>query len=320
VNERIAVSDGFSNLDAGDALVSAGSPLDLELEESAPRITTLGAMTIRRALPVRHRRMVGPWCFLDRYGPLSFTNEKPMDVAPHPHIGLQTVSWLLDGEVIHNDSMGYEGLIRPGELNLMTAGRGVAHTEETPTENTGRLSGVQLWVALPDAHRHDAPSFHQYSTLPMFDLPGGHATLIMGEWAGHASPAAAYSLMFGAEMRVYPAGHLIAPLRADYEHALVVLDGDVSTSNRTLTLDSLYYLKPGRTELNLRSNRGARVMLLGGVPFGETILMWWNFVARTAEEIQAARENWQQHRFAEVPTYQGPRTEAPDLVFRPVAR
>ena len=286
----------LSPSDGAEPLVSAGAPANLEFEETPPRVATLGAITIRRALPVRHRRMVGPWCFLDRYGPLTFSKEKPMDVAPHPHVGLQTVSWLLDGEVIHNDSLGCEGLIRPGELNLMTAGSGVAHTEETPTENTGKLSGVQLWVALPDAHRHDTPAFHQYSALPKFDLPGGHATLIMGEWAGHTSPATAYSTMLGAEVCVHPGQQFTAPLRADFEHALVVLDGYVSTSNKALALDSLYYLKPGHTELNLKSERGAKMMLLGGVPFGETILMWWNFVARTAEEIQAARDNWQQHR------------------------
>ncbi|MEQ1883433.1 MAG: pirin family protein [Bryobacteraceae bacterium] len=306
--------------DAGEPLVSAGSPTNLDFEITPPRVATLGPITIRRALPVRHRRMVGPWCFLDRYGPLSFAKEKPMDVAPHPHVGLQTVSWLLDGEVIHNDSLGCEGLIRPGELNLMTAGHGIAHTEETPTENTGHLSGVQLWVALPDAQRNGAPAFHQYSSLPKFDLPGGHATLIMGEWAGNTSPATAYSPMMGAEVCVHPGQQLTAPLRADWEHALVVLEGEVSTSHQTLVLDALHYLKPGHTELNLKSERGAKVMLLGGAPFGETILMWWNFVARTAEEIQAARDNWQQHRFAEVPTYKGPRTEAPELVFRPVAR
>ena len=128
-------------------------------------------MKIRRTLPARSRRLIGPWWFFDRFGPLTFAEGKPMDVAPHPHMGLQTVSWLLDGEVIHNDSLGCEGLARPGELNLMTAGRGIAHSEETPPKNTGRLNGVQLWVALPDAHRNGAPAFHHHADLPVFDLP-----------------------------------------------------------------------------------------------------------------------------------------------------
>jgi quercetin 2,3-dioxygenase len=177
----VLMSDPISHANDAEPLVraaTASGTKEVTFEETPPRVTALGAITIRRALPVRHRRMVGPWCFLDRYGPLSFADDKPMDVAPHPHIGLQTVSWLPDGEVIHNDSLGCEGLIRPGELNLMTAGSGVAHTEETPAKNTGRLSGVQLWVALPDAHRNSAPSFHQHADLPRFDIPGGHATLM----------------------------------------------------------------------------------------------------------------------------------------------
>src|SRR5687768_9283348 len=133
------------------------------------RTTSLGPLEIRRLLPVRQRRLIGPWCFLDRYGPLSFTDEKPMDVAPHPHIGLQTVTWLLSGEVFHRDSIGSEAMIRPGQLNVMTSGRGIAHSEETPRRHTGTLSGVQLWVALPDAVRKNAPSFEHHAELPQMD-------------------------------------------------------------------------------------------------------------------------------------------------------
>src|SRR5262249_13154751 len=151
-----------------------------EIQSLPARHTEVGSLRILRALPRRHRRMVGPWCFLDRYGPVSFTSDKPMDVAPHPHIGLQTVSWLLEGEIIHHDSLGCEALIRAGQLNLMTAGRGIAHSEETPRINSGTLNGVQLWVALPAGQRDIAPSFDHYPLLPVLDFTGGTVTLIAG--------------------------------------------------------------------------------------------------------------------------------------------
>src|SRR5688572_24187840 len=164
--------------------------LPAEPIQSLPaRRTQLGSLDIVRALPRRQRRMVGPWCFLDRYGPITFQADKPMDVAPHPHIGLQTVSWLLQGEIVHNDSLGMEALVRPGQLNLMTAGQGIAHSEETPKKNSGELSGVQLWVALPKNARSTAASFNHYESLPVIDLQPGSATVIMGELFGQRSAA-----------------------------------------------------------------------------------------------------------------------------------
>src|SRR5258706_2156696 len=185
-----------------------GPPADAELCVSEPtaaptmealpgRLTDVAGLPIRRLLPRSQRRLVGPWCFLDSYGPLTFASRKPMDVAPHPHAGLQTVSWLLEGEVIHHDSLGLEGPAAPGVLNLMTAGRGIAHSEETPPRNTGRLRGVQLWVALPAASRDTPPAFAQHRALPAVDLDGGRATLILGELAGARSPARAFSSYLG---------------------------------------------------------------------------------------------------------------------------
>src|ERR1041385_5055314 len=151
--------------------------------------TNLGALEIRRALPRRGRRTVGPWCFLDRYGPLTFSDGRPMDVAPHPHIGIQTVTWLLDGEVLHNDSLGFEAMARPGAVNVMTAGRGIAHAEQTPEANRGRLDGVQLWVALPDASRHTAPSFDHVAEVPRLEMRGGAAQVFIGALGGGQSSA-----------------------------------------------------------------------------------------------------------------------------------
>jgi quercetin 2,3-dioxygenase len=282
------------------------------IEEHASRETELGPLKIWRALPVHGRRMIGPWCFLDRYGPLSFMGDKPMDVAPHPHIGLQTVSWLLEGEVVHHDSIGGEGTVRPGGVNVMTAGAGIAHAEETPRHNIGRLNGLQLWIALPDAHRNIEPSFQPVPEVPRIDLRDGIAQVFMGEMDGVRSPADAYSDSIGVDITVLRGRAVSLPARADREHALFVMDGDVEFEDQRLAMNRLYYLGTDRSELALRSATGARVLLLGGVPFAERILMWWNFVARTPEEMAAARAAWEEGRFGNVP-YDGPRIPAPPL-------
>lgn len=286
------------------------------------RLTDVAGLPIRRLLPRSQRRLVGPWCFLDSYGPLTFSSQKPMDVAPHPHTGLQTVSWLLAGEMVHHDSLGLAGPSRPGVLNLMTAGRGIAHSEETPPENTGRLRGVQLWVALPEASRETNPAFEQHQSLPVVDLEGGQGTLIMGELGGVRSPARAFSPIVGADVAGEPGRRLVVPLDPAFEHALVLLQGGCRLDGQPLSIDTLYYLGCGRNELVIQSEAEAcRLLLLGGAPFGETILMWWNFVGRTTEEIVAAREDWQAgRRFGDVGAYAGPRLDAPPFIARPVPR
>jgi redox-sensitive bicupin YhaK (pirin superfamily) len=292
-----------------------GSPI---LEAIPGRLTDLGGLPIRRLLPRSQRRLVGPWCFFDSYGPLTFSSGKPMDVAPHPHIGLQTVSWLLDGEVLHHDSLGLEALAKPGVLNLMTAGRGIAHAEETPARNVGRLRGVQLWVALPDDERDRAPAFERHDALPVVDLPGGQATVIMGEGAGVRSPPRVFSPLLAAELHAAGDARLVMPLHGGFEHALVLLRGGCRLDGQPLTLDTLYYLGSGRREVALLAEReGVKALLVGGAPFGETILMWWNFVARTTEEIVAAREDWEAgRRFGEVRAYDGPRLSAPRFLAK----
>jgi quercetin 2,3-dioxygenase len=292
------------------------------LEALPGRLTDLGGLPIRRLLPRSRRRLVGPWCFLDAYGPLTFAAGKPMDVAPHPHIGLQTVSWLLDGDVLHKDSLGREAAAGPGVLNLMTAGRGIAHSEETPDRNVGRLMGLQLWVALPEASRDTEPGFEQHRELPSLDLEGGRATVVMGEAGGVRSPARTFSPIVGADVLAEPDRRVVMPLDPGFEHALVPLQGACSLDGQRLAVDTLYYVGAGRRELALTSSPGpARVLLVGGAPFGETVLMWWNFVARTTEEIVAAREDWESgRRFGEVAAYAGPRLAAPPFLARPVPR
>jgi quercetin 2,3-dioxygenase len=264
------------------------------MESHRARRTQLGPMTIWRALPVRARRMIGPWCFLDRYGPLSFTSQKPMDVAPHPHIGLQTISWLLDGEVLHRDSLGLEALVRPGGVNVMTAGAGIAHSEETPRENRGSLNGVQLWIALRDAERGTAPSFEHIPEVPRSEPRGG---IVQTFRAGDD--------ILGADIEVHE-DELSLELNPAFEHGLFVLNSDLLEPN------TLHYLEPGQREITLAGP--SRVLLIGGPPFPEPILMWWNFVARTPEEIAEARAAWEEGRhFGEVRGYAGPRLPAPDL-------
>jgi len=284
------------------------------------RLTDLGGLPIRRLLPRRQRRTVGPWCFLDSYGPVNFSSGKPMDVPPHPHIGLQTVSWLLEGGLVHKDSLGLEGPAGPRVLNLMTAGRGIAHAEETSTENGGHLRGVQLWAALPDETRETAPAFEQHRSLPVVELEGGGATLIMGQMEGVRSPARTFSPLVAADVSGAANRRLALPLNPGYEHALVPLEGAFRLDGQPLSIDTLYYLGCGRRDLLLSCDRDpARALLLGGAPFGEAILMWWNFVARTTEEIAAAREDWEAgRRFGVVSAYKGERLHAPPLVDRPV--
>lgn len=286
------------------------------------RHADLGAgLMVERALPIRQHRLVGPWCFLDHYGPLEFAGRKAMDVAPHPHIGLQTVSWLFEGEALHNDSLGFRGIVRPGQMNLMTAGNGIAHSEETPPQHSGRLHGLQLWVALPESERHREPGFDHYAELPVLEPGGGSAQVFMGELDGTQSGTRSYSPLVAADLVIGAGGTLRLPLNPDWEHAIVIIEGEVTLDGTRLGTGALHYLGTNRSGLELMtSTAAARTVLVGGAPFGEAIIMWWNFVARSAEEIRSAREDWEQHRrFGDVKAYAGARLPAPPFVLRPVA-
>ena len=237
-----------------------------------------------------------------------------MDLAPHPHIGLQTVSWLIEGEILHRDSLGSENVLRPGGVNLMTAGAAIAHSEETPSSNSGRLSGVQLWIALPDAERNGTPRFEHQLQVPADGIPGGRVSLLLGEGFGATVPARTFSPLIAADLEIWQGEAIALPLRKDFEYALLVIGGAAELEHTPLTPDVLYYLGTGRDEIGLRSRPGARLLLIGGVPFDETILMWWNFVARTQEEIVAAAEDWnERRRFGHVHGYDGPRIPTPPL-------
>lgn len=277
------------------------------------------AMTVRRTLPNRTRRMVGAWCFLDHYGPedvAAASGSAGMRVPPHPHTGLQTVSWLVEGEVLHRDCLGSLQTIVPGAMNLMTAGHGISHSEESPEDRSPTLHGVQLWVALPGEHRGVAPAFEHHVDLPVLRDGGAATTVFLGELGGARSPATAYSPIVGAEIVLDAGGAARLPLRPDWEHAVLVLDGsDVTVDGELLERGPLLYLGTGRTELPLAAGGPVRVLLLGGEPFAERIVMWWNFVGRDHDEVAAARTEWNagDARFGEVHGYAGDRLPAPTL-------
>jgi redox-sensitive bicupin YhaK (pirin superfamily) len=265
------------------------------------RSTYVGQANVRRALPTRGRRTVGAWCFVDHIGPASFSPENRYDVAPHPHIGLQTVTWLFDGSIVHRDSLGSEQLIASGQLNLMTSGEGIAHSEENPGVTTGELHGVQLWVALPSTTRHGGSAFEHHETLPTFGIGHGKGTVLMGRHLDQVSPARSDSDLVGLELRLTP-GASDVELRPDFEHALVVTSGALEVDGTFVEPGHLAYLGRDRGSITLTARDETVVLLLGGVPFDETLVMWWNFVARTQDEISDAYESWLKHdeRFGDV--------------------
>jgi redox-sensitive bicupin YhaK (pirin superfamily) len=257
----------------------------------AGRETTVGSTPVHRVLPQRARRTVGAWCFADHFGPRPVTEREGMEIGPHPHMGLQTVTWLVAGEVLHRDSLGSEQLIRPGQLNLMTAGHGVAHAEEHTGRYRGDMHGLQLWVAQPESTRHGVAAFEHHDALPQVQLDGADATVVIGDFAGATSPARRDTDHVGVELRVRPRGATF-PVRTECEHALIVLQGAVTVDGRLVEPGVLAYLGLGRDECRLVADAPATVFLVGGLPFPEQLRMWWNFVGRTEEELSTAQRQW----------------------------
>ncbi|HEY2673643.1 MAG TPA: pirin family protein [Rugosimonospora sp.] len=276
--------------------------------------------TVRRLLPQRSLRMVGAWCFVDHFGPDDVAGRPGMSIAPHPHTGLQTVTWLVEGEVVHRDSLGSLARITPGAMNLMSAGRGIAHSEESPREHPPVIHGLQLWVALPEAARHGEPRFDHHPDLPVLVGDGVRTTVVAGELGTACSPALVHTPLVGAEILLEAGAGTRMPLERDFEYSVLAMNGTARVADATLSPGVLLYLGRGRTHLDLhsepdlRSEGGARLFLLGGEPFDEPLVMWWNFVARTHEEIVQAREDWQANRrFGEVHGFAGGRLLAPEM-------
>jgi redox-sensitive bicupin YhaK (pirin superfamily) len=260
-----------------------------------PREVPLGgprAMTVRRTLPQRERSLIGAWCFVDHYGPDDVADTGGMSVAPHPHTGLQTVSWLFTGEIEHRDSAGNHATVRPGEVNLMTAGHGISHSEVS-TPKTRQLHGAQLWVALPEGARDVAPGFAHHAPDTLRGT-GWEARVFLGSLLGDTSPVATATPLLGAELLLDPGATLDLDVDPAFELGVLVDRGRLDVAGTTAERGDLAFVAPGSDSLRLASyDEPVRVLLLGGPPFGEAIVMWWNFVGRTHEEIVAFREQWQ---------------------------
>jgi len=287
-----------------------------------PREVPLGGvrgMSVLRTLPSRDLPTVGAWCFLDRFGP----DAVRMRVEPHPHIGLQTVTWPLIGEQRHRDSLAYDVTLKRGQLNLMTAGNGISHSEYSLGEEALPLDALQFWVVLPESARHEAGGFEQHTSLPTVPLPASEGsdatgTVVLGEFAGVRSPATVYTPIVGVEISVPPGSRVTLPLDAAWEHAVVLVDGDLSVLEQPLAQNEMLYLGDSRSSISVSSTQGALLFVLGGEPFEEDLIMWWNFAARTHDEIAQARADWEtpdasSTRFGHVVNHGDERIPAPEM-------
>jgi len=254
----------------------------------------VGGFRVRRALPRRGMRTVGAWCFADHMGPEIVTETSGLDVGPHPHIGLQTATWLVDGAVLHTDSLGSEQLIRPGQLNLMTAGRGIVHAEESTRTRT-TLHGVQLWIAQPSDTRDGPSAFAHHADLPNIDVGHGEATVFIGEYAGVVSGASTDTALVGIDASLR-SGSSTWALRPDFEYAVYVISGTVAVEMSGMSHHAregqLVDLRAHADEMTLRVAESTRLLVLGGEPLGEPLYMWWNFVGRSRDEIAQASADW----------------------------
>jgi redox-sensitive bicupin YhaK (pirin superfamily) len=303
------------------------------VHEALPaRDVVLGRTThVRRLLPNKSRRMIGAWCFLDHYGPDDIKRTGGMWVPPHPHTGLQTVTWLFEGLGLHTDSLGSEQLIRPGQLNVMTAGHGICHAEISPPDAPTLLHGVQLWVCLPDDVRDKVPAdFTHLADLPTYVEGGVTLRVLTGALAGEESHAPTYSPIVGAEITLEPGSHATLPLEPDFEYGVLVVQGAATVGDAEVGRNAMVYLGRGRQALDVAATDGSDgsdgseeptiVLLLGGEPFEEEIVMWWNFIGRSHDEVVAQRADWNGEgvswvppRFGQVRGFDGERLLAPPM-------
>lgn len=269
------------------------SPLERRtLDRLEGRLADVGGLQVHRLLPKRARRTVGAWCFVDQFGPTAADDTRGIEIGPHPHIGLQTVSWLVEGQALHRDSVGSEQVLLPGQLNLMTAGHGVSHSEENPSRRTGVTLGAQLWVAQPERTRHGPPAFEHHGQLPELGLGAARVTVLVGSVGADTSPARTDTPLVGVAVTAQRRGDTTIPLEPGHEHAVVVLDGAVSIGAEVFRPGELAYLGLGRDDVTLSLAHGTHALVLGGEPFESELVMWWNFVARTRDEARQAAADW----------------------------
>ena len=256
------------------------------------RVADVGGVPVLRALPNRARRMVGAWCFLDHAGPSHFDEGPGMQVGPHPHTCLQTFTWMIEGEVLHRDSLGSEQPIRPGQVNLMTAGKGIAHSEESLGKPD--FHAVQLWIALPKDQRFMPPRFQHYPVLPQFSRQGLQLTVLAGEWEGQRAPTEVHSPLVAVDMEASQPTSATLALRPEFEYGVLCLYGDLQVNGQTAAANELIYLPEGGSAVDVQCGANSRFILLGGEPYEGGVLIWWNFVGQNQEEIEGFLANWNQ--------------------------
>ncbi len=287
------------------------------VERIQSHVGDVGGLPIQRALPNKARRMVGAWCFADHAGPA--TTVKRMNVGPHPHTGLSTFSWMIEGEILHRDSLGSEQVLRPGQVNLMTAGHGISHSEESLSD---RIHLAQLWIALPDGERERAPSFQHFAELPRCAVGGFDGTLLVGEFAGLRSPVPSFTPLLGVDIAADGPASAVLALQPGFEHGVMLLEGEVEVAPaghdavETVAPGTLLYVGPGCPSAELRCSSASRLLLLGGEPWAVPPLLWWNFVGRESAEMQTWAAEWAREdggRFGAVQGYDGPRIAVPPV-------
>ena len=294
--------------------------IQILIEPRNVKLTTRTGVEVRRTLPHAKLKTIGAWCFVDHFGPTEQTDG--MVVAAHPHTGLQTVTWLLEGQIEHRDSIGSIQVIRPGELNLMTAGFGISHSELSQT-GPERLHAVQLWVALPKEALNIAPEFEHQGDLPRVTGENFSATVLAGEFLGQQAKTKIFTEMVGVEIRIPAWEDVTLPLRSDFEYGILAVEGEVKVLGNSVPQSGLEYLEPGPNELKIQTaNEPVTLLLLGGVPFPEKILMWWNFIGRNHEDVALAREQWNNRdaRFGQFEDQIGgwiPAPELPNVILQP---
>ncbi|ARU03575.1 hypothetical protein CCO03_01735 [Comamonas serinivorans] len=284
-----------------------------------------GDLAVHRALPTRWLRSVGHWCFLDHMGPAEFSSaDEGLHVGAHPHIGLQTFTWMIEGEILHRDSLGNEQVISAGQVNLMTAGHGISHTEDS-VGPLRKVHGAQLWIALPEDRQDIAPAFSHHPRLPVWREGGCQVTVMAGGCGEHVAPVPLHSPLLGVDVTSEGGGQVRLPLRRDFEYALMVLRGRASVrgenaataTDTPVAAEQFVYWPPGEPALSLQLAPGSQVILLGGVPLAKRLTIWWNFVAFDRERIRQAWHDWENgsERFGRIAGMEHTRIAAPPLVL-----
>ncbi|MFZ9283203.1 MAG: pirin family protein [Candidatus Nanopelagicales bacterium] len=304
----------MSNLAASPELTSEQNEVSnsILLTPRKVELTPRSGIAIDRLLPHRDLRTIGAWCFVDHFGP---TNQaKAMSVAAHPHTGLQTVTWLFSGNVEHRDSVGSVAEIYPGQLNIMTAGYGISHSELSLNTEVD-LHGIQIWVVLPDEHRDIEPHFNHYKNLPTTSISNTIIKVFVGDFANMKSPAIKYSPLVGAEIQFLSADSIEFELDKNFEYGVMVISGQVKVTGQQVNPGSMIFLPAGSVSIDIAASTDSKIILLGGEPFTEPIIMWWNFIGRNHDEIVEMRSDWESHnqRFGQFTDQIGGRIPAPPM-------